>query len=165
MRSCKLAVCPKGEPPLGKWLIGEWTKCSVTCGGGWRRRTVTCDGIICDDTTKPRMFDECNAVACPPKSNNTWQISPWTHCSVTCGGGVQRRRVWCEDAATAQSQDESECRDVKPKIVRDCELPPCPASQRDSPAIWQAAPWSPVRRRYKKRPHIHRRFLRYSEAH
>ncbi|VDM82101.1 unnamed protein product, partial [Strongylus vulgaris] len=56
MRSCKLAVCPKGEPPLGKWLIGEWTKvlskdfkllrsrffdlqCSVTCGGGWRRRT------------------------------------------------------------------------------------------------------------------------------
>lgn len=26
MRSCKLSVCPKGEPPLGRWLSGEWTK-------------------------------------------------------------------------------------------------------------------------------------------
>ncbi|PIO64423.1 thrombospondin type 1 domain protein, partial [Teladorsagia circumcincta] len=79
MRSCKLETCPKGEPPLGRWVTGEWTKCSVSCGGGWRRRAVTCDGLICDDTKKPRMFDQCNPMTCPPKSNNTWQISPWTH--------------------------------------------------------------------------------------
>lgn len=142
MRSCKLSVCPKGEPPLGRWISGEWTKCSTSCGGGWRRRAVTCDGLICDDAKKPRMFDSCNTSPCPPRSNNTWQISPWSHCSVTCGGGVQRRRVWCEDAMSAMSQDDGDCRDVKPTTQRDCELSPCPTSQL-SPATWQAAPWSP----------------------
>ncbi|VDP23310.1 unnamed protein product [Heligmosomoides polygyrus] len=154
MRSCKLSVCPKGEPPLGRWISGEWTKCSTSCGGGWRRRAVTCDGLICDDAKKPRMFDSCNTSPCPPRSNNTWQISPWSHCSVTCGGGVQRRRVWCEDAMSAMSQDDGDCRDVKPTTQRDCELSPCPTSQL-SPATWQAAPWSPVRRRFRDHRRLH----------
>ncbi|VDM51778.1 unnamed protein product [Angiostrongylus costaricensis] len=148
MRSCKLSVCPKGEPPLGTWISGEWSKCSVTCGGGWRRRTVRCDGLICDDNEKPKMFDECNVPPCPPKSNNTWQISPWSHCSVTCGGGVQRRRIWCEDAVSAKLQSDSECRDAKPEEQRDCELQPCPSSQL-SRATWQTTPWSPLSTRCK----------------
>ncbi|KAK6025166.1 thrombospondin type 1 domain protein, partial [Ostertagia ostertagi] len=153
-RPCHIKVC-------AFWQSGPWMPCSVSCGGGWRRRAVSCDGLICDDTKKPRMFDQCNPMTCPPKSNNTWQISPWTHCSVTCGGGIQRRRVWCEDAVSAKAQDESECRDAKPTTQRDCELSPCPASQL-SPAAWQAGPWSPVRRRYFMKQflhhHHHRRF-------
>ncbi|KJH45427.1 thrombospondin type 1 domain protein [Dictyocaulus viviparus] len=141
MRSCKLSVCPKGEPPLGKWITSEWTKCSASCDVGWRRRTVACDGLICDDTLKPKMFDRCNMVPCPPRSNNTWQISPWTHCSVSCGGGVQRRRIWCEDAISAKLMDDNECREAKPKEQRDCEMSPCPSSQL-SQATWQATAWS-----------------------
>uniref|UniRef100_A0A1I7XFA5 GON domain-containing protein n=1 Tax=Heterorhabditis bacteriophora TaxID=37862 RepID=A0A1I7XFA5_HETBA len=143
LKSCKLNACPKGEPPLGKWVSGEWTKCSATCGGGWRRRSISCSLSICDDSNKPKMFDECNLQRCPPKTNNAWQISPWTHCSVTCGGGVQLRRVWCEDSITLRMKEDGECGDVKPLEQRDCELSPCLMNLHEVPVQWKAAAWSP----------------------
>ncbi|CAI4221397.1 unnamed protein product [Auanema sp. JU1783] len=144
VKSCKLEACPQGEPPLGRWRTGDWEKCTKTCGGGWRRRAVSCSAGACDETTKPRSLDSCNSHVCPV-SNNTWQISPWTHCSVTCGGGVQRRRVWCEDATTFVSKEDVDCGDKKPIEQRDCELAPCPPRLEPVTPLrpeWQTSPWS-----------------------
>ncbi|CAB3406645.1 unnamed protein product [Caenorhabditis bovis] len=154
-RNCRLDPCPKGEEHLGSWIIGDWSKCSATCGGGWRRRSVSCTSTSCDETRKPKMFDRCNEEICPPLTNNSWQISPWTHCSVTCGGGVQRRRIWCEDVSSGRIQDDTECVEQKPIEQRDCEMPPCPTvAQRASiPSVsssssasnqltWQSSAWS-----------------------
>ncbi|CAI2350188.1 unnamed protein product [Caenorhabditis sp. 36 PRJEB53466] len=124
-RNCRLEPCPKGEEHLGSWIIGDWSKCSASCGGGWRRRSVSCTSASCDETRKPKMFDKCNEEPCPPLTNNSWQISPWTHCSVTCGGGVQRRRIWCEDVLSGRKQEDTECAESKPREQRDCEMPPC----------------------------------------
>uniref|UniRef100_A0A8R1HW91 Peptidase M12B domain-containing protein n=1 Tax=Caenorhabditis japonica TaxID=281687 RepID=A0A8R1HW91_CAEJA len=124
-RNCRLEPCPKGEEHLGSWVIGDWSKCSASCGGGWRRRSVSCTRASCDETRKPRMFDKCNEELCPPLTNNSWQISPWTHCSVSCGGGVQRRHIWCEDVLSGRKQDDTECAELKPREQRDCEMPPC----------------------------------------
>ncbi|CAD6197895.1 unnamed protein product [Caenorhabditis auriculariae] len=160
-KNCRLEACPRGEAPLGKWQVDEWSKCSASCGGGWRRRGVVCSLASCDETRKPRMFDRCNEHVCPPVGNSSWQISPWTHCSVSCGEGVQRRRVWCEDAVSGRKQDDPECAEKKPSEQRDCDLPPCPTmtssdSSRDvssktsqassvptpGHAIWQTSPWN-----------------------
>ncbi|CAI5448985.1 unnamed protein product [Caenorhabditis angaria] len=127
-RNCQLDPCPRGEEHLGQWNLGDWSKCSTSCGGGWRRRSVLCSSISCDETRKPRMFERCNEHICPPLTNNSWQISPWTHCSVSCGGGVQRRRIWCEDVLSGRIQDDYECSELKPISQRDCEMPPCAAN-------------------------------------
>ncbi|CAA93287.2 A disintegrin and metalloproteinase with thrombospondin motifs gon-1 [Caenorhabditis elegans] len=124
-RNCRLEPCPKGEEHIGSWIIGDWSKCSASCGGGWRRRSVSCTSSSCDETRKPKMFDKCNEELCPPLTNNSWQISPWTHCSVSCGGGVQRRKIWCEDVLSGRKQDDIECSEIKPREQRDCEMPPC----------------------------------------
>lgn len=40
---------------------------------------MTCSTTICDEEKQPLMFEKCNEQPCPPQTNNTWQISPWTH--------------------------------------------------------------------------------------
>ncbi|XP_070582192.1 uncharacterized protein [Ptychodera flava] len=40
-----LATCP----PSKKWAVSPWTECSKTCGGGVRKRNVTCSVIESDD--------------------------------------------------------------------------------------------------------------------
>ena len=37
VKSCHLDPCPRGEPPLGNWQTGEWSKCSLSCGGRTNR--------------------------------------------------------------------------------------------------------------------------------
>ncbi|VDK44900.1 unnamed protein product [Anisakis simplex] len=141
IQSCGLQACPMGEPPLGKWLTGDWDKasfltdhlrnssanhsCSTSCGGGWRRRLVSCSASICNENEKPSTFERCNQHECL-KASTVWQMSPWSHCPVTCGGGIQRRSVWCEDQKTRERVADSQCSSVeKPTVARQCAVEKC----------------------------------------
>ncbi|KAK0098756.1 hypothetical protein PV326_004035 [Microctonus aethiopoides] len=62
-------ICNAG--PCHRWSIGEWNPCSVTCGGGTRRRKVAClntdgtTGDACAMSIKPDISETCTLDPCP----------------------------------------------------------------------------------------------------
>lgn len=66
---------------------------------------------------------------------------------MTCGGGVQKRTVWCEDEKTRQRIEDIECLlSEKPITVRECNEVECQATSVTNEYYhWYAGKWSPVR--------------------
>ncbi|XP_036265224.1 A disintegrin and metalloproteinase with thrombospondin motifs 12 isoform X1 [Pipistrellus kuhlii] len=86
--------------PCASWRVGNWSKCSRNCSGGFQIRETQC---VDREHRSLRPF-HCQFLAGvpPPRSMscNTepceeWQVEPWGQCSRSCGGGVQERRVAC----------------------------------------------------------------------
>ena len=106
------------------FTIGDWSKCSLTCGGGTKQRSRTCQVpteeiryglrrnrkglrngrnnnlLEENDDKKPcpgasTMVLFCNLDKCPPNTNwGSW--GPWSECSKNCGGGTKTRKRTCK---------------------------------------------------------------------
>ena len=91
--TCNSKKCPEFED----W--SEWSSCSDTCGGGFRKKTRRCVEALDNGRRSRSLFDdnpckgplevieECNQQTCPEWTD--W--SDWTECSKTCGGGQRRK--------------------------------------------------------------------------
>ncbi|KAM9360696.1 A disintegrin and metalloproteinase with thrombospondin motifs 13 [Symphorus nematophorus] len=151
---CVVDVCPIGwestgqEQPVLKTGLSPrsrqtpvfvWSpvisQCSKTCGNGTLQVWFSCvdhqtrlgvPDFHCDASTKPPPYSEtCNTSPCPP----TWRSKQGV-CSVTCGGGVANRVLYCagETEEGEEVVDDSECRDFpKPTAVVSCNTQSCPA--------------------------------------
>lgn len=61
------------------WLLGGWSSCSVTCGGGYRHKTLTCKDMEtgklvnkrkCPLISKPSLnIEKCNSFRYECKTN------------------------------------------------------------------------------------------------
>uniref|UniRef100_A0A7N6FHP0 Peptidase M12B domain-containing protein n=1 Tax=Anabas testudineus TaxID=64144 RepID=A0A7N6FHP0_ANATE len=63
-----LSPCNTHIPCPADWTTGSWSKCSLTCGNGVRRRNVTCSrntGVDCDPQKKPSVVSTCHLQDCP----------------------------------------------------------------------------------------------------
>ncbi|XP_055381952.1 protein madd-4 [Condylostylus longicornis] len=81
-------MCPQPPPPDRqycnvldcpvRWEVGEWSKCSHTCGQGVKERKVECKQIMAQEhkierpvsmcpSAKPATTKPCNVKACPPE--------------------------------------------------------------------------------------------------
>ncbi|XP_062998833.1 A disintegrin and metalloproteinase with thrombospondin motifs 7 [Elgaria multicarinata webbii] len=109
--------------PCSTWHVGNWSKCSKTCGGGVKFRDLHC--IDTRDQRPLRPF-HCQAVLykpptqmpCQTKLCLSWYTSAWRECSELCGGGEQERLVTCPEFGRC---DEA----VQPNNMRSCNIHPC----------------------------------------
>lgn len=135
---CNRQDCPP------RWVVSEWSKCSVSCGEGRKQRQVVCQQLdaqgatrtlsatVCDGTTQPTDTEDCTANNCP-----VWVTSPWGKCSGRCSGPittVQKRSVLCQHV---NGSTHSDC-DLKsrPVSVRNCSSDLCDVQWRPGP--WRA---------------------------
>uniref|UniRef100_A0A6Q2YPM5 ADAMTS-like 3 n=1 Tax=Esox lucius TaxID=8010 RepID=A0A6Q2YPM5_ESOLU len=125
--ACNLHDCPPS------WVASVWSKCSTSCGRGWRQRQVTCGQVeaggavrtlapsVCGRTTRPTSRLECTSDSC----------SAW--CSGKCLGPTltfQKRSVWCRHVNGTTNCDPSE----RPPSVRNCSSELCDVH-------WRVGPW------------------------
>ncbi|KAM5146643.1 A disintegrin and metalloproteinase with thrombospondin motifs 13 [Mantella aurantiaca] len=131
-QSCR----PQSCPPL--WEVQELSPCPLTCGGGIVPLSVTCvrkDNDIshrlppskCSHLPHPGFMRACAAEPCPAR----WRYKTGS-CTVTCGGGILQRVLYCTRDNQRGSTEE--------KIVADMECQHLPHPQEQEPCNQQPCP-------------------------
>ncbi|XP_058230683.1 A disintegrin and metalloproteinase with thrombospondin motifs 12 isoform X2 [Hemibagrus wyckioides] len=60
-------ACNRNVTCGSAWTVGNWSQCSLTCGGGVKSRSVKCvtePQTRCDPVTRPRSTTFCNLQSC-----------------------------------------------------------------------------------------------------
>ncbi|KAI6658116.1 Thrombospondin type-1 domain-containing protein 7B-like [Oopsacas minuta] len=135
------APCPLTSCPSYRWgVVSRWSSClplNGSCGRGMNHRAISClrsDGTPFSDSyctdTPPPIQKEC-AVLCPTDCvTGIW--TQWTHCSVTCNGGVRFR------SRPVVSHPQLGGQECSPLLERSpCSPKACPFPQ------WVSTPWTP----------------------
>ncbi|XP_051918967.1 A disintegrin and metalloproteinase with thrombospondin motifs 7 [Hippocampus zosterae] len=140
-------TCNK-EPCPAIWWVGEWQKCSASCGSsGMTKRTVMCIQAIsvddqkalppsqCESTPKPASVLSCNTdTPCPAD----WTTGSWSKCSLTCGRGVRRRNVTCSRNTGVDCDLQK-----KPLSLSTCSIQDCPQVVDNFGDIdWSGSGWT-----------------------
>ncbi|XP_031747422.1 A disintegrin and metalloproteinase with thrombospondin motifs 13 isoform X1 [Xenopus tropicalis] len=129
---CNLGTCP----PL--WEVKELGPCPVTCGGATIPLAVICvrrDGNIsyslphskCSRIPRPRASKPCGMEPCPVR----WRYKTGS-CSVSCGGGILQRVLYCSRYPQKGESEE--------QIVSDLECQHLPHPEGQEPCNQQLCP-------------------------
>uniref|UniRef100_A0A4X2L479 ADAM metallopeptidase with thrombospondin type 1 motif 7 n=1 Tax=Vombatus ursinus TaxID=29139 RepID=A0A4X2L479_VOMUR len=117
--------------PCSTWRVGNWSKCSRNCGGGFRFRDVHCVDsrdrrLLRPFHCQPGLFKPLGQLSCHVDPCLDWYTSSWRECSEACGGGEQERLVTCPEFGRCEET-------VRPNTTRPCNTHPC--------TKWVVGPW------------------------
>ncbi|KTF74164.1 hypothetical protein cypCar_00047228, partial [Cyprinus carpio] len=135
-RPCNLLDCAPS------WVSTVWSRCSSSCGRGFRERRVSCQQVeasgsvrvlsssACEGSRRPEDREECSSYACVE-----WLTGPWGKCTGRCLGpavATQSRSVSCRhfSNSTSKTCDPKE----RPSSVRNCSSEMCDVH-------WKVFPW------------------------
>ncbi|KAK7912482.1 hypothetical protein WMY93_012693 [Mugilogobius chulae] len=122
--------CNTHVPCPSAWSSGNWSQCSVTCGGGTRWRNISCTrntGADCDPQRKPSSLGTCQLQDCPLR--RTTSTGPEAAVLDQLWPGAVWRSLSCSTGS------ESDCDPAKrPAPAQRCYLRPC--------STWKSSPWS-----------------------
>ncbi|XP_058256951.1 ADAMTS-like protein 3 isoform X1 [Hemibagrus wyckioides] len=136
-RPCNLHDCPPS------WGSTVWSKCSTSCGRGFRQRRVSCQQLeasgsiqvladeACEGMSRPEHREPCVSEACAE-----WISGPWGQCSGRCLGpamATQRRTVMCKTLNGSDTNTACDPRE-RPASVRNCTSEMCNVH-------WRVSPW------------------------
>ncbi|XP_072484687.1 A disintegrin and metalloproteinase with thrombospondin motifs 7 [Notamacropus eugenii] len=117
--------------PCSTWRVGNWSKCSRNCGGGFRFRDVHCVDtrdrrLLRPFHCQPGLFKPLGQLSCHMDPCLDWYTSSWRECSEACGGGEQERLVTCPEFGRCEET-------MRPNTTRPCNIHPC--------TKWVVGPW------------------------
>nr|XP_020831650.1 LOW QUALITY PROTEIN: A disintegrin and metalloproteinase with thrombospondin motifs 7 [Phascolarctos cinereus] len=117
--------------PCSTWRVGNWSKCSRNCGGGFRFRDVHCVDtrdrrLLRPFHCQPGLFKPLGQLSCHVDPCLDWYTSSWRECSEACGGGEQERLVTCPEFGRCEET-------IRPNTTRPCNTHPC--------TKWVVGPW------------------------
>lgn len=129
--ACQAAPCP------ARWETRALAPCPVTCGGGQVPLAVRCvrmdQGRLvslphskCWPMPRPRPLEDCSPEPCPAR----WRYK-LAACSLSCGGGVAQRILYCARAHGEDTDEEilpdTQCQGLpRPEQQEACSPEPCP---------------------------------------
>ncbi|XP_028838273.1 ADAMTS-like protein 1 isoform X2 [Denticeps clupeoides] len=131
--SCHGQHCPP------RWVVSPWSACSVSCGGGLQRRTVTCQGAEDGDHKcavagkRPSHLQPCSIQSCAE-----WMTPSWGPCQGHCIGhrlATQHRFVFCQDRNSTRASHRMCSALSKPSSRRNCTTDACALH-------WLIGPWT-----------------------
>ncbi|XP_070582937.1 LOW QUALITY PROTEIN: SCO-spondin-like [Erythrolamprus reginae] len=123
--NCSRESCADVNGQWSEW--SPWSPCSAPCGIGLRNRYHFCTDPAPAGIGLPCLGPERQDEACqiqPCAWDGDWGLwSPWTQCTVSCGGGLRSRSRGCNSPAPRGGGDYCE---GPPAQVEPCGSEPCP---------------------------------------
>ncbi|XP_075831993.1 A disintegrin and metalloproteinase with thrombospondin motifs 12 isoform X2 [Microtus pennsylvanicus] len=123
--------------PCAGWRVGNWSKCSRNCSGGFKIREIQCMDSL-DHHRSLRPF-HCQFLAglppplsmsCNLKPCEEWHVEPWSQCTTSCGSGSQKRTVRCIPSKNSTTEDH-QClcdHELRPPEFQKCNQQACKMS-------------------------------------